>query len=164
MGANNAICPRGHVLTNSCTSTCLEWHEHRGKQNRTRVWLDLAQCPARCYPEYPWTWNPGRLVPRPGTLPTHLAASSIQVHRAPRQLVKPRQVLWLFFPLTFHQGGRQPNRTGVTGLTGVKPGVVKIVLERVLHPPPRTLISLRGLGGWGGGRGRRGCRGGREAA
>lgn len=107
MGANNAIYPQGNVLTNCClphsTSTFPEWHKHRGKQNRTHV-RSLARCPVCCYKEQPWTWNPGRLAPRPGTLLTHHDAASIQVHHMLRQLVKPRQVLWLFFPLTFHQG------------------------------------------------------------
>lgn len=35
--------------------------------------------------------------PGPGTLPTHHTARSVQVHHTLRQLVKPRQDLWLFF-------------------------------------------------------------------
>lgn len=59
------------------------------------------------------TWKPGGLVPRPGTLPTHHTARSVQVHHTLRQLVKPRQVLWLFFSADFSPGGCQPNRAGV---------------------------------------------------
>lgn len=108
------------------------------------------------------TWNPGGLVPRPGTLPTHHTARSVQVHHTLRQLVKPRQVLWLFFSADFSPGGRQPNRA-VSGPDGCQGWRVKNVRAR--YPSsliPQTLISLR-RGRWWGGRWWRG-REGREAA
>ena len=108
------------------------------------------------------TWKPGGPVPRPGTLPTHHTARSVQVHHTLRQLVKPRQVLWLFFPLTFHQGDASQTER-VSGPDGCQGWCVKNVRAR--YPSsffPQTLISLR-RGRWWGGRWWR-CRGGREAA
>ena len=94
--------------------------------------------------------NPGGPAPGPGTLLTHHAASSTQVHHTLRRLVKARQVLWAIFCADFSPGGRQPNRAGVTGLTGVKPGARKTSALSRLAQPPKHLAHYGGLAGGGG--------------
>lgn len=115
MGANNTIYPTRQGFDQLLSTSV----PHRGQQNRARLELSIMPGLVLCVADLEFELSP---APGPGTLLTHRSVSSLQVHHMLRQLVKPRQVPWLFFPLTFHQGDAS-HRAGVMGLTGVKPYV-----------------------------------------